>query len=126
MVSSYRVYLRFILDQKNSLDLLTVIRDLFGYGKVIIRSKYMYRFYCDSFVGLSSIHSYFSLFPLKSKKAVSYANWLKVYKMMMKKEHLTTQGLETVRVIKKTININNSLTNKTGSAKPRTNNKMKI
>ena len=117
-VSGYRVNLRFLLDQKNSLYLLTLIRDLFGYGKVIVRSKDMYRFYCDSFVGLSSVNSYFSVFPLKSKKSISYAHWLKVYKMVINKEHLTTQGLEIVRAIKKTININNSITNKTGSAKP--------
>ena len=116
-VSGYRVNLRFLLDQKNSLYLLTLIRDLFGYGEVIVRSKEMYRYYCDTFVGLSSLHSYFSTFPLKSKKAVSYANWLKVYQMVINKEHLTTQGLEKVRVLKKTININNSLTNKIGSAK---------
>ena len=117
-VSGFRINLRFILDQKNSLYLLTFIRDLFGYGKVIVRSKDMYRFYCDTFIGLSSVNSYFSSFPLKSKKSISYAYWFKVYKMVINKEHLTTQGLERVRTIKKTININNSLTNKTGSAKP--------
>ena len=120
-VSGYRISLRFLLDQKNSFDLLTIIRDLFGYGKVIDRSKDrskdMYRFYCDSFVGLSFVNYYFSSFPLKSQKAVSYANWLKVYKMVINKEHLTTQGVEKIRALKKTININNSLTNKTGSAK---------
>ena len=116
-VSGYRVNLRFLLDQKNSFYLFTLIRDLFGYGKVIERSKDMYRFYCDSFVGLSYVNGYFSSFPLKSQKAVSYCNWLKVYQMVINKEHLTTQGLEKVRVLKKTININNSLTNKIGSAK---------
>lgn len=117
-VSGYRVNLRFILDQKNSLYLLTFIRDLFGYGKVIVRSKDIYRFYCGTFIGLSSVNSYFSSFPLKSKKSISYVNWFKVYKIVINKEHLTTQGLERVRTIKKTININNSLTNKIGSAKP--------
>lgn len=57
----------------------------------------MYRFYCNSFIGLSSVNSYFSTFTLKSKKAVSYANWLKVFKMVLNKEHLTTQGLEIIR-----------------------------
>ena len=117
-VSGYRVNLRFLLDQKNSFYLFTLIRDLFGYGKVIERSKDMYRFYCDSFVGLSYVNGYFSSFPLKSQKAVSYCNWLKVYQMVINKEHLTTQGLEKIRALKKTININNSLTHKIGSAKP--------
>ncbi len=117
-VSGSSVILRFIIDQKNSLYLLTLIRDQFGYGKVIVRSKDMYRFYCNSYIGLSSVNSYFSTFTLKSKKAVSYAYWLKVYKIIINKEHLTTQGLERIRALKKTININNSLTHKIGSAKP--------
>ena len=117
-VSCYRIILRFIIDQKNSLSLLTFIRDQFGYGKVIVRNKDMYRYYCNSYIGLSYVNSYFSTFKLKSKKAVSYANWLKVYKMVINKEHLTTQALERIRYLKKTININNSLTNKIGSAKP--------
>ena len=118
-VSGYRIILRFIIDQKNSLYLLTFIRDQFGYGKVIVRNKDkdMYRFYCNSYIGLSSVNSYFSTFKLKSKKAVSYENWLKVYKMVINKEHLTTQALERIRYLKKTININNSLTHKIGSAK---------
>ena len=117
-VNGHRIILRFILDQKNSLYLFTIIRDLFGYGKVIVRTKDMYRFYCNTFIGLSIVNNYFSSFPLKSKKSVSYENWLKVYKMVINKEHLTTLGLEKIRAIKKTINVNNSLTTKIGSAKP--------
>lgn len=117
-VNGNRVILRFIIDQKNSLNLLTFIRDQFGYGKVIVRSKDMYRFYCNSYIGLSYVNSYFSKFTLKSKKAISYANWLKVYKMVINKEHLTIQGLERIRALKKTVNLNNSLTHKIGSAKP--------
>ena len=118
--NGYRVFLRFIIDQKNSQELLTLIRDQFAYGKVIVRSKDMYRFYCNSYIGLSSVNSYFSTFQLKSKKAVSYSNWLKVYTMLLNKEHLTTQGLEKIRDLKKIININNSLSHKIGSAKPKT------
>ena len=75
----------------------------------------MYRFYCNSYIGLSYVNSYFSKFTLKSKKAISYANWLKVYKMVINKEHLTIQGLERIRALKKTVNLNNSLTHKIGS-----------
>lgn len=38
--------------------------------------------------------------------------------MVINKEHLRTPGLNEIRVISKTINVNNSLNIKTGSAKP--------
>jgi adenine-specific DNA methylase len=78
----------------------------------------MFRYYCNTFVGLGIISNYFSLFPLKTKKATSLANWLKVYEMVLNKEHLTDKGLEKVQEIKRTINITNAQNSKTGSAKP--------
>ncbi len=104
-VTGYRVQLRYMLDQKSALDLLTLISTLFGHGKVIVRSTDMYRYYCDTFVGVGHVCSYFESFPLKTKKSNSFVNWLKVYKMVLNKEHLTKEGLETVREIKKTINL---------------------
>jgi len=38
--------------------------------------------------------------------------------MILNKEHITPQGLDTIRSIKKTINLTNSQTRKIGSAKP--------
>jgi hypothetical protein len=78
----------------------------------------MYRYYCNTFVAIANICDYFDTFPLKTNKKTSYVNWLKVYKMILNKEHLTPQGLDTIRSIKKTINITNSQTRKIGPAKP--------
>lgn len=117
-VTGYRIQLRFCLDQKIAVDLLGHIRDIFGYGAVILRKKDMFRYYCDTFVGLGLICRYFASFPLKTKKATSLANWLKVYEMVLNKEHLTDKGLQKVREIKRTINITNAQNSKTGSAKP--------
>jgi hypothetical protein len=39
--------------------------------------------------------------------------------MLLNKEHLIDEGLSKVREIKKTINLNNSLTRKTGSSSAR-------
>ena len=47
---------------------------------------------------------------LKTKKSNSFVNWLKVYKLVLNKEHLTNEGLETVREIKKAINPKNQQT----------------
>ena len=117
-ISGHRIQLRFILDQKYAFELFSVIRDLFGHGKVIQRSKNMYRYYCNTFVAITIICDYFDTFSLKTNKKFSYTNWLKVYKMILNKEHLTSQGLDTIGSIKKTINITNSQTRKIGSAKP--------
>ena len=67
----------------------------------------MYRYYCYSLIGLGKVCNYFESFPLKTKKSNSFYNWLKVFKMVLNKEHLTNEGLETIRSIKKTINPKN-------------------
>ena len=118
--SGFRVQLRFFLDQKNAESFLNQIKDLFGYGAVILRGKTenVYRYYSDSFISFKTICDYFNAFPLKTIKVISFANWYKVYIMVINKEHLTPEGLEKVRQIKKMINIKNMEARKTGSAKP--------
>ena len=49
--TGYRVQLRYLLDQKYAKELLTLIKNLFNHGKVILRKEDMYRYYCDTFVG---------------------------------------------------------------------------
>lgn len=119
-VTGYRVVLRFLLDQKNAESTLLIIRDLFGYGQVNLRKNTngVYRFSNNSFKGLLSVRDYFLTFPLKTKKAYSFNYWDKVFIMVLNKEHLVLKGLEKIRAIAKLINLNSSLTAKTGSAKP--------
>lgn len=52
------------------------IRNLFGHGKVTLRGETVdiYRFYCDSFKGLTLVVKYFEDYPLKTKKSSSSAN----------------------------------------------------
>ena len=57
--TGYRVQLRYLLDQKYAVQLLTLIKNLFNHGKVIVRKEDMYRYYCDTFVGLTPIITYF-------------------------------------------------------------------
>lgn len=120
-VTGFRVMLRFILDQKNSQYLLLHIRDLFSYGSVSLRgeTKGVYRYQVTSFKGLMPFRNYFLLFPLKSKKLLSFQKWNEIYKMVLNKEHLYEKGLISIRELSKNININNSLNRKTGSAKPK-------
>ena len=67
---------------------------------------------------MNYIIAYFKLFPLITKKARSFDKWLTIHNIVTNKLHLTEEGLVQVRVLQKQININNSMTNKTGSAHP--------
>lgn len=118
--TGYRVTLRFILDQKNEEYTLKLIRDIFGSGQVNLRreTKNVFRYTNNSFKGLLLVRNYFLIYNLKTKKALSFNNWNKVYTMVLNKQHIITEGFNEIRVISKTINVNNSLNIKTGSAKP--------
>lgn len=112
------IRMRYILDQRDS-AILNIIQNLFGFGKVTLRSetKDVYRYTATGFKSMKEIKKYFEEFPLLTKKAVSFNKWLEIYFMASDKLHLTQEGLSKIKVIKKQININNSITNKTGSAK---------
>jgi len=122
-VTGFRVMLRFILDQQNSQYLFLQLRDLFSYGAVSLRagtaSNGVYRYQVNYFKGLIQIRNYFLIFPLKSKKLLSFKKWNEIYKMVLNKEHLLEKGLTSIRELSKNIIINNSLNRKTGSAKPK-------
>lgn len=111
-----RIILRFILDQKNAENLFTSIKNLLNYGSVSLRVKTnnVFRFTINSFEGLIQVKEYFLKFPLKTKKKQSFENWLIIQNMVLNKEHLDLEGLEKIKKIKKNINLNNSLTRKTG------------
>jgi hypothetical protein len=115
-----RVILRFLLDQKDAYLTLLNIRNLLGFGKVSLRSKTqsVYRYTNNSFKGLIPVVSYFNNYPLKTNKSLSLDNWSKVYNMVHNKEHLSSEGLKKAQELAKTINLNNSLNTKIGSAFP--------
>ena len=111
--------MRYLLDQKDS-AILHTIQDLFGFGKVTIRSKTdgVYRYTATGFKSMKDVISYFKVFPLLTKKALSFDKWLTIHNLVINKLHLTEEGLAQVRALQKQININNSMTIKTGSAHP--------
>lgn len=116
--TGYRVILRFILDQKNAESLLLAVGQLFEFGSVALRSKTnnVYRFTINSFIGLKPVLLYFRKYPLKTKKFTSFTIWLDIYNRVLNKEHLNSSGFNKIQTLSKTINLNNSLTSKTGSS----------
>ena len=113
------IKMRYILDQKNKF-ILDIIKDLFGFGKVTFRSKTngVYRYTATGFKSMKDILFYFETFPLHTKKANSLKKWSFIHTIVSNKSHLSKEGLAQVRVLQKQININNSMTNKTGYAHP--------
>lgn len=113
------IRMRFLVDQKDKL-ILDSIRDLFGFGKVTLRSgtKGVYRYTVIGFKSMNDVIAYFKLFPLRTKKALSFDKWLTIHNIVSNKLHLNKEVFSQVRELQKQININNSLTNKTGSAHP--------
>ena len=113
------IKMRYLLDQKDD-SILLRIQNLFGFGKVTLRSNTdgVYRYTCTGFKSMNDVISYFNVFPLLTKKALSFNKWLSIHNIISNKLHLSKEGLAQVRVLQKQININNSMTNKTGSAHP--------
>jgi hypothetical protein len=63
----------YLIDKKDS-NILQVIRNLFGFGKVTLRSKTdgVYRYTATGFKSMNDVISYFKEFPLFTKKARSF------------------------------------------------------
>lgn len=54
---------------------------------------------------LNKVLIYFKKYPLKTKKYISYLNWLKVYKLVINKEHLKEESsLNKIKDLMKKIN----------------------
>lgn len=110
------IKIRYILDKKDDY-ILQIIRDLFGFGKVTLRSATngVYRYTATGFKSMNDVIYYFKVFPLLTKKALSFKKWSTIHYIVCNKLHITEEGLAQVRVLQKQININNSVANKTGS-----------
>lgn len=117
-VLDYVIKMRYILDQKDS-AILQIVQNLFGFGKVTLRSKTdVYRYTVTGFKSMNDIISYFKEFPLLTKKGQSFDKWLNIHNIVSNKLHLTEEGLAQVRALQKEINIDNAMSKKTGSKYP--------
>ena len=74
MTAGFQIIMRYILDQKHGQEVLSIIRDEFGFGFVSLRAStdHVYRYTHKTFGGLNVLIKYFKTFPLKSKKAQSF------------------------------------------------------
>jgi len=105
-IVGFRTTLRFVLDQQFEQNILLLIASLLGTGHVSCRAStnHVYRLTIDSFKHLPSIISYFSQFPLKTHKKVSFDKWYEIYSKMLNKEHLRQPGFDQIKSLAKFIN----------------------
>ena len=76
----------------------------------------VFRYTTKGFSRMSTIPAYFSIYPLRTKKGASLAQWSIIHDMLLNKEHLTVEGLAKVRMLQKSINLKNSLATTIGSS----------
>lgn len=120
MALGVQVKLRFMIDQKDSFETLSIIRD--QWDMILSNRKLkegssgsMHRAEISSFVRVKPVIDYLSVYRLKTKKNISFEKWVSVYELVCKKAHLTEDGLAEIRKIKKEINLITSVTGKTGN-----------
>jgi len=72
--SGFQVFLRYILDQKNGIEIFQCLKDKLKGGNVNLRknTNNIYRYNTSSLVSCDIIKNYFSIFPLKTKKKQSF------------------------------------------------------
>lgn len=119
MALGYQVKLRFMIDQKDSLDNMLFIKDqlnLFLTHRKLKKGNIgtMHRIESNSFVKAALIIKYLNRFRLKSKKQESFNKWVIVYELVKNKAHLTEKGLSEIRKLSKEVNLITSITKKIG------------
>jgi hypothetical protein len=91
--NKYIVTVRYVISQKNDIEFsqylaglingyITYIKSYDGYNTVVNHSK------------LNIIINYIKIYPLKTKKHLSYLRWLKVYGLVKDKHHPNSEGIE--------------------------------
>jgi hypothetical protein len=106
MASGFQVLPEFtVVQHQRDIQLLHALKQFFGCG--VVRSTHAERmaYRVRSLDHLNEkIVPFFEEHSLKSKKRVDFAKFRRVLLMMTRKEHLTSEGIEEIRAIAKTMN----------------------
>jgi hypothetical protein len=97
------VRLRYILSQKGNSDNMDHLADVLGGKKHFLKSYDGYNVTVNT-TKLSPIVQYFNLYPLKTKKYITYFNWIKIYKLVIDKKHNDPKNLLLIMKYKDNIN----------------------
>jgi len=100
-----RVVLLFVVTQhiRDELLLKSLV-DFFGCGQTYSYKEYT-EFRCQSFKdNYEKILPFFNKYPIIGVKAKDLQDWAKVAQMIQTKDHLTDEGFEHIRIIRKGVN----------------------
>ena len=98
-----QVQVRYILSQKNEFELMNSIAKILN-GKIFYFKSYGGYNMTVNLSKLSKTIKYFTKYPLKTKKYIDYLNWLKAYKLVINKKHMTQNGLIQIKKLLNKIN----------------------
>ena len=120
MTLGYQVKLRFMIDQKDSLENMIFIKNKLNLHLTHRKLKNndtssMHRIESNSLIKIPLIKKYLDTFPLKTKKRESFNKWVTVYELVKMNSHLTHEGLLEIRKLSKQINLDTSITRKIGN-----------
>lgn len=114
------VKLRFMIDQKDSLNNMLFIKDLLNLKLTQRKLKNIGRIESNSFVKVPLIVEYINRFRLKTKKQDSFDKWVTVFELVKNKGQVdhrggsVKRGLHEIRELSKQINLITSVTKKIG------------
>jgi LAGLIDADG endonuclease len=106
MTSGFQVLPEFtVVQHQRDIQLLHALKQFFGCGVVRTNHAEQMSYRVRSLDHLNEkIVPFFEEHSLKSKKRVDFAKFRRVLLMMTRNEHLTSEGIEEVRAIAKTMN----------------------
>jgi hypothetical protein len=106
MTSGFQVLPEFtVVQHPRDIQLLHALKQFFGCGVVRTNHAERMAYRVRSLDHLNEkIVPFFEEHSLKSKKRVDFAKFRRVLLMMTRKEHLTSEGIEEIRAIAKTMN----------------------
>ena len=106
MTSGFQVLPEFtVVQHERDIQLLHALKAFFGCGVVRTNHAERMAYRVRSLDHLNeSIVPFFEKHPLKSKKRIDFAKFRRILQLMTKREHLTSEGIEEIRSIAKTMN----------------------
>lgn len=90
-----QVQVRYILSQKKEKNLISELAKIFD-GKISYLKSYEEYNMTVNLLKLKKVINYFKKYPLKTKKYIDYLNWLKVYSLVINKQHFNKTGLNKI------------------------------
>lgn len=101
-VTGFNIVLSFIIKQKYP-ELLYLVKRALG-GNVYQFNDDMYSYSSTSFKVAYNVTNYFDKYPLlNSSKYINYLKWRKAYRIIQRKEHLSSYGLTKIWKLKQNL-----------------------